>query len=560
MSTLPPAPILPPAPTDAPTLPPSVLASSLRHMASDAALAPLTSRLRHGKPIHIGVLGASVAADGGCLEQKYARCMTPRFQREGMWVHALRVINQSWPHAEHKLYNGAVDATPAQQFRQCMHGLLPPSPHLIFLEFGSMARFLNLVQTELLVRQLLSLPSAPALVFFTVREFCATAHLAWKMKHTPHKEEPDLPADKGPHARAEHAFESLCEQYDLTCLSYYHAFAPLYLQRAANFTRADVAADCLHPTTGRFGTAYARAIVRHWIGRAAASVRLAPGRHQHQRRELPPPAMEGTRALLQSGKLHPGSARCFAFRSVESASSGKARSRARVEQMRWGSAHCGTGEWMGQCVHSRPSNHPGERTSCPVSRSVGAAPASSVRHGWFACDYALVFNRTSGEYVRGKRTDGVVALRPGATIEFGVAVEAWRPLRRKEPLEAGRDAANLPRACATLHYLTSYERQGRAAVSCFGSCRCDPFVLDAHSRPSRGGRRVSITAERGVELSVSNDPSRPSEGASSTSIHRRSTGEASCYMRLRLLNETSSGGHHFKLQMLTVTLAGCSRG
>jgi len=89
---------------------------------------------------------------------------------------------------------------------------------------------------------------------------------------------------------------------------------------------------------------------------------------------------------------------------------------------------------------------------------------------------------------------------------------------------------------------------------------------------------VSITAERGVELSVSNDSSRPSSTsihgphprmagstsihpwtASSTSIQRRSTGEASCYMRLRLLNETSSGGHHFKLQMLTVTLAGCSR-
>ena len=181
---------------------------------------------------------------GGCLTQPGARCMGS--QSKGYFVHVFRFINSTWPHASHLFYNGAIDATPAHIFRNCLYGLLPPSPDLIFLEFGSMARHIDLPLTELLVRELLSLPSSPALVFFTVREWCSAAHLPHFLKKHPGMEPPDYgPAVETPHSRAEAAFEVMCKAYDVSCLSYHHAIGPLYFQRAPNFTRPDVAPDYL---------------------------------------------------------------------------------------------------------------------------------------------------------------------------------------------------------------------------------------------------------------------------------------------------------------------------
>ena len=55
----------------------------------------------------------------------------------GNFVRLLHAINATWPHPAHTLYNGAIDASPAQNFLSCLLPLLPASPpHLMLLEFG----------------------------------------------------------------------------------------------------------------------------------------------------------------------------------------------------------------------------------------------------------------------------------------------------------------------------------------------------------------------------------------------------------------------------------------
>lgn len=154
-----------------PPLPPAALEASLAHLSSAQSLhdSSFFQRLRAGKPVSVGVLGASVAQQGGCLEQPGQRCMLS--SRRGYYVRAFKSLNLTWPNADHQLHNGAVDATPAQMFLSCLLPLLPATgPHLVFLEFGSMARALrgHFAEMEMLVRRLLGLPSRPLLVFTTV--------------------------------------------------------------------------------------------------------------------------------------------------------------------------------------------------------------------------------------------------------------------------------------------------------------------------------------------------------------------------------------------------------
>ena len=166
-----------------PPLPRAVLERGITHMASAASVQRLMHRLQHGLPVSVGVLGASVGQLGGCLTQKGQRCMDTRFdQSTGLWhggrngyfARFFLNMNATWPHRHHQFYNGAVDATPAHMFAECLHSLLPSGrlPDLMLLEFGSMARSTNLPRTELLVRTLLALPTAPTILFFTVREWC----------------------------------------------------------------------------------------------------------------------------------------------------------------------------------------------------------------------------------------------------------------------------------------------------------------------------------------------------------------------------------------------------
>eukprot|EP00966_Prymnesium_polylepis_P035987 834851-Prymnesium_polylepis.1 len=53
----------------------AALERSVLSLGSSVTWSPLFERLDAGKPIVLGVFGASVAQNGGCLDQPYKRCM-----------------------------------------------------------------------------------------------------------------------------------------------------------------------------------------------------------------------------------------------------------------------------------------------------------------------------------------------------------------------------------------------------------------------------------------------------------------------------------------------------
>ena len=145
------------------------------------AWAPLFERLEAGEPLGMGVFGASVAQNGGCLDQPYKRCMRydgrqeidlaygPKRPFAGFAVRLLRHINATWPHAGHRIHNAALDATPAQNALPCLFSHLPARVDLVILEFGSMAQKLELTVIEAYVRALLAMRPRPLLLILSVR-------------------------------------------------------------------------------------------------------------------------------------------------------------------------------------------------------------------------------------------------------------------------------------------------------------------------------------------------------------------------------------------------------
>lgn len=54
---------------------PAALDRAIANSGSNAQMAPLFAKLNAGRPIVLGVVGASVAQNAGCLDQPRRRCM-----------------------------------------------------------------------------------------------------------------------------------------------------------------------------------------------------------------------------------------------------------------------------------------------------------------------------------------------------------------------------------------------------------------------------------------------------------------------------------------------------
>ena len=160
--------------------------SAITLLGNGRGLDTLFRTLHAREPIVLGVFGASVAQNAGCLDQPHKRCIwysgrrnitvgfgTPKRRPfKGFAVRLFDHINAQFPHKDHQINNSALDATPAQAALPCLFSHLPSRLHLVVLDFGSMATHLDLTAVEGVVRALLSLKPPPALLLLSVQEWC----------------------------------------------------------------------------------------------------------------------------------------------------------------------------------------------------------------------------------------------------------------------------------------------------------------------------------------------------------------------------------------------------
>ena len=163
-----PPPSMPAAGTHKYTLYPEALQ---RGTARSGGTLSLMRKLEHREPISIGVVGASVAQNGGCLTQPGNRCIekdgvhpTKMVHGEvrlrphkGFLVRWFEFLNNTWPprHGRHSLHNGARDANSLSPIIPCLFSHLPPQPDVVIVEALSLYRHQDIAVIESLVRQVL---------------------------------------------------------------------------------------------------------------------------------------------------------------------------------------------------------------------------------------------------------------------------------------------------------------------------------------------------------------------------------------------------------------------
>ena len=533
----------------------ALLQRSLVHMASANTLFALVQRLLGGMALDIAIVGASVAQAGGCVKQPAKRCIEYNGRRKvanpvppyngsvrikGFMVRLLEVINTTWP-AEHRLFNGGADATPVSLIAECLFSHIPRNPNLVILEFGSMAGTIgdSFNAVEAIVRTLLDVPTPPALVFLTVREWAHRSNLRTLTLYGP--------SERTAWTVAEERFEQLCRHYEQSCISYHAALSPLLTASPPQLELLDVASDGLHPSTGRLGVAFLTAMVTHWLRTAVAVVSDSNGWNSARltsskaptHSPLPPPLWAVDAHLTAAG-----SSRCYGFGRI--LGRGRFAVYQRAAPIPWRTASCSEAHTpLEQCAEVD------RERACP--RRV---PAPHPAHGQPPTPplpppprvFVYCYEAFNKHGLPGKRSPGALALTPNATIELPVDTRlSTRPdgatttahgasSLSSSSLLSAIDQSSHVTARVTLAYLTSYAGgMGRAHVSCARGCACDSTTLDSF-RVSRT-RNVSVFARHMLEI--------------------RGHASAMCIVRVRVLPESSTDGHKFKLgSLLTVSVTG----
>ena len=560
-------------------LDPETLARSIVHAGSPEAWAPLFKRLSAGENIVLGVFGASVAQNGGCLDQPYKRCMRydgvhstfmrwgkPRIRPfKGFAVRMLEHINASFPHARHQINNSALDATPAQNALPCLFSHLPTALDVVVLEFGSMAFHLHHAAVEGAARMLLSLNPRPLLIFISMHEWCQR-----------HKDRPRTLYEPGerlrggyiypdtPWARAEASANKVCERYGQACLSMHKALEPNVRRRQEGFALSDVVGeDCLHPTHGVHGAEYVAEVLSNAFDRARQRyLASGGGGGPTAARPVPSPSSLPPALYEENGAIGAQTSRCYGFvRAADYRKTfGQSSMYRALQPIGWTSAFCSQpGEWVrtaaeqreaaadtaDAAVHSlahfrypsarsvgtsggQPCAIPPRPATCPRGGFGGSARAANVlRHflqspprTWFWCYSSLATNPAHQ-----KKSPGVLALVPGATLHFPIDA---RMANAANPTVANRSGGGGVRVA--IEHLVSYEHMGIVTVRCLGQCSCDLQRIDAHSTAAH--RNVSVFLQHSFTLRGAGD---------------------SCALQVQVLPQTSSGGYKFKLRTVTLT-------
>ena len=549
---------------EAPKLSEATLDRGVRLLGTPQALHGLFNRLHAGKGITIGVLGASVAQNAGCLDQPGKRCMGYRGIRNtpvGFAIRLLRHINHTWPAADHRINNSALDGTGADHIARCIVGHMPMHTDVVIVEWGSMAlhTVMSMPSMERVERVLLSRPSPPLVLHLSIHEWCSQRMSPRKLYRVgdvllgslKNWVFPDTPW-----AAVEDESTRIARYYGQASVSVHAALAPHVLSGETGFDLEDITGvDCLHPVNGRFGIDYVEQLLVHWFDRAHRLWQYV----RSERRDLLYRGSRGARSLPPC--LHQANAddradsRCYAFTHETTARNAQyimarvewcshsgaaphalsfasrwsrgAASQAelkrsasqtvviRHDEACWSAPHGVCPQQMEHTSHGRPGSKRDDKAAARVATSQAAYQAfirSPPKH-WFYCHVSL------GERKR-KISSGVVALVPG--VELRARVDAI-PSRVAE---------------VRVEHLVSYEGMGMVQVACLGGCRCAPQVIDAHKVD--GIRNVSIFDSYSFSV----------HGLSQERQHGR---QASCEFVLTVLEHTRSSGHKFKVRTITLT-------
>jgi hypothetical protein len=549
---------VPATPPVASLLPPATLDRGVRLLGHAHSLDSLFRRLHAGKAITIGVLGASVGQNGGCLDQPGKRCMGYRGRHRGdpvgFALRLLRQINRTWP-ADHRINNSALDGTGVEHMAKCVVAHLP-EVHLVVAEWGSMAMHTvwSLPSIERAARVLLSRPSPPALVHLSVHEWCSQRVVPRSLYRVGDVLKGSLRQwvyPDTPWAAVEEEVTRVSRHYGQAAVSVHTALAPHVLGREPGFALDDITGpDCLHPVNGRRGIEYVEALLAHWLESAHAFWHHATTAARYlldpRQEGLPPP-------LHVSNAQQRLVTRCYAF-VHETATEAKQLIMAKIDWCSHGNGP-GSGDAAAAAGAGPASTAPAAACwaaahhACPKQMvSTGYKPSqvatltarqqqrlaashaaysefmrSPPRH-WFYCHLSLGDNRR-------KISAGVVALVPGATLR--ARVDGWG-------VDTTGDAE------IQLEHLTSYTGMGMMALVCLGGCACEPQVIDAHK--TNEIRNVSVfESHRFVARAVRSRVSSRGRPSSTDAA------AAMCELVGTVLKRSSSGGHKMKVRSITVS-------
>lgn len=498
-------------------------------------------KLLAGKPVTVGMLGASVAQNAGCLTQPGERCMNyngvtkvglvhgePRERPfKGWLVRWFEWLNATWPHADHSLENHGLDAQPIHSSLPCIYAYVPPKVDLVFIEAGSIPYHFDVTRTEAVLRRLGSLEPRPTIVFVTVTIWCKCQPVCRAMpgwRHLPtFSRQTLLNATERPIPHVEGNIARLCARYNLSCLSMRDALTEPVFASTPGFSIPEVAGDCLHPISGSRGVDYVTDLVIHWTQKAVEQRRDAALRVHPATTAVAPAALPSA-INVAAARLKENPGACFNLAHLGT-SRGVMQRRLTVA---WHTAFCPrTGAANGTCAASLSDCAAADaaRAGCthwddqPSQACWPSASAAAVVQRpptvWWFCGYALSASH--------KQSPGVVALVPGAQL--------YLPL--DAPFARGTTGSVV---LISLLHLRSYEGMGVAHLRCVAGCWCSEHRIDAH-RPARPSMRNESVFK---EFSFKADFER---------------GDTKCLLSLRLSAETSSGGHKFKVRSLTARQA-----
>ena len=503
------------------------------------------------------------------LHSTFMRWGAPRIRPfKGFAVRMLEHMNRSYPHAHHQMNNSALDATPAQNALPCLFSHLPTTLHIVILEFGSMAFHLHQAAIEGAARMLLSLNPRPLLIFLSMHEWCQRLKDKPRTLYVPGEHlrggyvYPDTPW-----SRAEAEATRVCTAYGQACLSVHRALDPEVRAKKPGFALSDVVGDdCLHPTHGVHGAEYVADILSHAFDQAKAR-RAAAARAALRPMPLPAPMH------AENLKIGESVSRCYGFvRAADYRKTfGQSSMYRALQPIEWTSAACTSpGEWLqpnaaavsatstalaagggarrglgrarrGGSAAWRlsaatakeagssggaPCTLPSQTAVCPRGGFGPSARAATIlrrflKHPpstWFWC-----YSSLATSVAHQKKSPGVLALSPGATLHFPVD-------SRMASAGAALSGVNASRLVVRIEHLTSYELMGTVSIRCIGQCACATQTVNAHRTDAH--RNVSVFLQHSFEMF----------GASEQ-----------CALQLQVLPQTTSGGHKFKVRTVTLS-------